>query len=105
MSPLRSTARRLNLCGLSVGVGSGLLADVLISRRRPGLDPSEAWTVLSACVIAAVLVGCPERSARSLLGVGWMCHALFDLALAADDVVANLGGCCSTAVALAGTPW
>jgi hypothetical protein len=27
------------------------------------------------------------------------------MALAADDVVANLGGCCSTAVALAGTPW
>ena len=105
MSPLRSTAKRLNLCGLSVGVGSGLLADVLISRRmadrrvlcaavglvvaalvypmarrRPGLDPSEAWTVLSACVIAAVSVGCPERSARSLLGVGWMCHAIFDLA-------------------------
>jgi hypothetical protein len=105
MSPLRSTARRLNLCGLSVGVGSGLLADVLISRRmadrrvlwaavglvvaalvypiarrRPGLDSSEAWTVLSACVIAAVSVGCPERWARWLLGVGWMCHALFDLA-------------------------
>ena len=105
MSPLRSTAKRLNLCGLSVGVGSGLLADVLISRRtadrrvlcaavglvvaalvyplsrrRPGLDPSEAWTALSACVIAALSVGCPERSARSLLGVWWMCHAIFDLA-------------------------
>ena len=105
MSPPRSTAKRLNLCGLSVGVGSGLLADVLISRRmadrrvvcaaaglvvaalvyplarrRPGLDPSEAWTALSACVIAALSVGCPERSARSLLGVGWMCHAIFDLA-------------------------
>jgi len=93
------------LCGLSVGVGSGQLTDVLISRRvadrrvlwaavglvvaalvypmtrrRPGLDPSEGWTVLSACVIAALSVGCPERSARSLLGVSWMCHALFDLA-------------------------
>jgi hypothetical protein len=92
------------LCGLSVGLGSGLLADVLISRRtadrrvlwaaiglvvaalvypmarrRPGLDPSEAWTVLSACVIAAVSVGRSERLARSLLGVGWMCHAIFDL--------------------------
>jgi hypothetical protein len=92
------------LCGLSVGVGSALLADVLISRRtadrrvlwaavglvvaalvypparrRPRPDPSEAWTVLSACVIAAVSVGCPERSARSLLGVGWMGHAVFDL--------------------------
>jgi hypothetical protein len=94
-----------NLCGLSVGVGIGLLADVLISRRtagrrvlwaavglvvaalvypmarrRPGLDSSEAWTVLSALVIASVSVVRPERSARSLLGVGWMCHALFDLA-------------------------
>jgi hypothetical protein len=93
------------LCGLSVGVGSGVLADVLISRRmadrrvlwaavglvaaalvypmarcRPGLDRSEAWTVLSACAIAAMSVGFPERSARSLLGVGWMSHALFDLA-------------------------
>jgi hypothetical protein len=96
---------RSNLYGLSVGVGSGLLADVLISRgmadrrvwwaavglvvaalvypmtrRRPGLDPSEAWTVLSACVIAAVAVRCPERLACSLLGAGWMCHALFDMA-------------------------
>jgi hypothetical protein len=94
-----------NLCGLSVGVGSGLLTDLLISRRmadwrvlwaavglvvaalvyplrrrRPGLDPSEAWTVLSELVIASVSVACPERLARSMLGVGWMCHALFDLA-------------------------
>lgn len=94
-----------NLCGLSVGVGGGLLTDVLIlrrvpdrrvlwaaaglvvaalvypmARRKPGLDASEAWTVLSACVIAAVSVGCPERTARPLLGVGWMCHAIFDLA-------------------------
>jgi hypothetical protein len=92
------------LCGLSVGVGGGLLADVLISRRmadrralwsavglvvaalvypmarrRPGLDPSEAWTALSACVIAALSVGRSDRLARSLLGVGWMCHAIFDL--------------------------
>jgi uncharacterized membrane protein len=88
-----------------VGVCSGLLADVLISqrmaerrvlwaaiglvlaalvyplaRRRPGLDPPEAWTVLLALVIASVSVVRPERSARSLLGVGWVCHAFFDLA-------------------------
>lgn len=94
-----------SVCGLSVGVGGGLLTDVLISRRTPdrrvfsaalglvaaalvyplarrrlGLDPAETWTVLSACVVAAVSVGCPGRWSRSLLGVGWMCHALFDLA-------------------------
>jgi hypothetical protein len=50
-----------------------------MARRRPGLDPSEAWTVLSACVIAAVSLGRPERSARALLGVAWICHAVFDL--------------------------
>jgi hypothetical protein len=51
----------------------------LLARRRPGLNPPEAWTVLSACVFAAVSVGCPGRSSRSLLGVGWMSHAVFDL--------------------------
>jgi hypothetical protein len=48
--------------------------------------------VLSACVIAAVSVGCPERSARSLLGVGWMCHALFDLALGHDSSTCDCRG-------------
>ena len=94
-----------SVCGLSVGVGGGLLADVLISRwtpdrrvlcaavglvvaalvyplarRRLGLDPSEACTVLSACVVASMSVGRPGRWSRLLLGVGWMCHALFDMA-------------------------
>ena len=36
--------------------------------------------MLSALVIASVSVVRPERSACSLLGVGWICHALFDLA-------------------------
>jgi hypothetical protein len=94
-----------SMCGLSAGAGIGLLTDVLIShrtadrravwaavglvvaasmypltRRRPGLDPSEAWTVLIATVIASISVAWRGRPSRSLLGLGWMCHALFDLA-------------------------
>lgn len=94
-----------SLCGCAVGVGAALLADGLISRRSPhrdvlwaaiglmtaalvyplarrrvGLDRAEAWAVLSAGAIASVSIARPGRSSRLLLGLGWICHALFDAA-------------------------
>ena len=45
-----------SVCGLSVGVGGGLLADVLISRRTP--DLRVLWAAVGLVVAALVYLLC-----------------------------------------------
>lgn len=95
----------VTLSGVAVGAGTGLLADELtcrrvpdrrplwaavglvaaalvypVARRGPGHTLHESWMLLMACFVCVLSARCSDRSACSLLGASWMCHALFDLA-------------------------
>jgi hypothetical protein len=71
----------------------GLVAAAAIyplSRRQRGIDIGEAVTLAATLGIATAAARLPARSARRVLGVGWMAHAIYDAVFTHDAAVTRL---------------
>jgi hypothetical protein len=61
-----------------------------LSRRRLGLDTGEAVTLVAACAVAGTAVRLPAQTARRVLGVGWVAHAVYDAVFTHDAAITRL---------------
>ena len=100
---------------LAQGAGSGLVLDLAItrlapqrrtailagglvaaaavyplSRRQVGIDVGEALQLVAACTLAAIALRLPAVTARRVLGVGWVAHAVYDAVFTHDAETTRL---------------
>jgi hypothetical protein len=68
----------------------GAAAVYPLSRRRLRMDTPETVTLIAACALAVIAARLPARTARRMLGVGWVAHALYDAAFTHDAAITRL---------------
>jgi hypothetical protein len=84
---------RLKPRGRTAVTALGLVAAAAVyplSRRRMGMDAGETVTLAAACAVASTPAWLPARTARRVLGVGWVAHAVYDAAVTHDAAITRL---------------
>ena len=74
-------------------LAGGLVAAAAVyplSRRQVGIDVGEAIQLVAACALTAVALRLPGVTARRVLGVGWVAHAVYDAVFTHDAETTRL---------------